>query len=99
MEEDGGVARAMCGGGDRGKWTDLGWTVEAGLIGFINELIGRSVKTSENQNDFFAPALGPGRYRAQFLEPHHAWIWVPASLLDQHEFVKAVPSPVFLHKP
>lgn len=32
------------------------------------------------------------------VEPHHARIWVPASPLDQHEFVKGVPSPMFLHK-
>lgn len=61
LEKDGGLARALCGGRDRRKWTDLGGTVEVGLIRFIHELMGRRVKTSENQNDFFASGLGPGR--------------------------------------
>lgn len=51
LERDGGgLDREISGGGDGGKWTDLGSAVEGYPIGFINESMRRSVKASENQS-------------------------------------------------
>ena len=56
------------------------------------------MKTSEKQNGLCGFAWGPGRGRAQVWGSHCACIWVPASLLDQHELVQYVRSPVSLPK-